>query len=352
MSVALTNNVNYSLKPTSVKAHRRQIVIPCSNKSTFTEGETAVFYLPSLSNQVMDGQSGYLRFTVKTTTAGNIDNSAQSFIDRIQTYGAGGQLISDLQQYAVLAAIMTDLQLSQSEKLGLSATLGTEEDYATASSTLGVGAGKAAGVGTDLAGVIALAIPATAQTMAATFTNSNRKGMTTADGISYTFCIPLIHPIFCLSEKYWPSFALNDDTRLEITWNTYVKALVGSTVFSITNPEIVVDMIEFDSAVMPMIQATYSGSELIIPSQDYHYYASSTPTTSSASISQIIPAKQQSARAMFFSWRPSATQTNGYSVSSRVFPFYTTGDQFNLNIGGSKYPQHPIRTRVDGCTAE
>lgn len=336
MSVALTSNVNYQLKPTSVKCHRKQIVIPCSNKSSFTAGESAVFYLPSLANHVLDGRSGYLRFTVAITGNGYLDNSAQSFIDRIQTYGSGGQLISDIQEYAVLAAMMTDLQLSQSEKIGLSSTLGTEDEYLTAT------AGTIANIGAITAAEINALLP-----------NVNRRGMTLADGSSYTFCVPLIHPIFSLSEKYFPSFALADDTRLEITWNTVLKALVASTAFTLTNPEILVDMIEFDSSVFPMIQATYAGSELIVPTQDYHYYSSQIASGTSGNISQIIPAKQQSARAMFFAFRPAETQaTAGYAVSSRVNPFYAVGDQFNLNIGGSKVPQHPIRTRVASNHAE
>ena len=359
MSVALTSSVNYTLKPTSVKCNRRQIVIPCSNKTSFTAGETAVFYLPSLSNQVMDGQSGYMRFTATITDNGYLDNSAQSFIDRIQTYAAGGQLISDIQQYSVLAAMMTDLQLSQSEKIGLSGTLGTEDDYGSTTVTTALtasgplaqdyfatypGAGGLA-QGDPFAPVTATSTP--------TLTNSNRKGMALTDGEPYTFCIPLLHPIFTLSEKYWPAFALSDDTRLEITWNSVLNALVSSTAFTITNPEIIVDMIEFDSSVFPMIQQTYSGSELIIPAQDYHYYASMIAAGTTGNISQIIPAKQQSARAMFFTFRPAETQAAaGYSVSSRVNPFYSVGDQFNLNVGGMKVPQHPIRTRIAGNHAE
>lgn len=338
MSVALTNNCNYTLKPTSVKCHRRQVVIPVSNKSTFTAGETAVFYLPSLHNQVMDGQSGYLRFSVAITGNGFIDNSAQSFIDRISTYGSGGQLVSDIQNYAVIAAMMMDLQLSQSEKLGLSGTLGTEEDYFTP---------------TGGAFAWATANTATAAEVAALVPNANRKGAAVSNATSYTFCIPLLHPLFTLSEKYYPSFALSDDTRLEITWNSILKALVASTGFTISSPEILVDYIEFDSAVMPMIQQTYSGSELIIPAQDYHYYASILAAGTTGNISQIIPAKQQSCRAMFFAFRPAETQaTAGYSVSSRVNCFYSVGDQFNLNVGGSKIPQAPIRTRVAGNHAE
>lgn len=338
MSVSITNNVNYTLKPTSVACRRKQLLLPSSNKTDFNEGETCVMYLPSLANNVADGQSAYLRFTVSFGGAnGFVDNSAHSFIERIQTYGAGGQLVSDISNYPVIAAMLLDLQISQSEKIGLSGTLGTEDYYFTPT------------------GVTLAAAPAIdADEVAGMTPNANRKGKAVLNGESLTFCIPILHPFFSLSEKYFPSFSLSDDTRLEFTWALASKALVGTgCTYTIKNPELVIDYIEFDSAVMGMIQQTYSGSELILPSQDYHHYASMIAAGTQGAISQIIPAKQQSARAVFFAFRPAETQAaDSYAVSSRVNPFWSSGDQFNLNIGGVKAPQHPIRTRVVGSHAE
>ena len=144
MSVALTQNVNYQLKPTSVRAKRKTIVLPSSNKTTFTPGNTCVWYLPSLANQVVDGQSAYLRFSATITGNGFVDNTAHSFVDRTVTYGAGGSLIDDIQNYGVLANTVTDLQLAQSDKIGLSGLLGTEEEY---------GVSTVASVGTNGSGV-------------------------------------------------------------------------------------------------------------------------------------------------------------------------------------------------------
>ena len=336
MSVALTNQVQYTLKPTSVKCARRQLLIPSSNKSSFSPSDTAVFYIPSLANQCMDGQSSYLRFTATITGNGFVDNTAQSFINRIQTYGAGGQLVSDINNYCVLASLMTDLQLSQSEKVGLSATLGSEDTYFT-----------------PTAGALATPATPTAAEVAALVPNANRKGRPVANGTSYTFCIPLIHPFFSLAEKYYPAFALSDDTRLEITWSSAVQALVAATDYTISNPELLCEFIEFDSAVMSMIQQTYSGSDLILASQDYRFYTNTINAGTTGNVSYIIPTKQQSARAFFFCPRPAETQAvAGYSSSSRVNPFSTAGDYFNLNIGGMKVPPHPIRTRIGGNHAE
>lgn len=343
MSVALTNGVNYSLKPTSVRATRKQLVIPSSNKTDFSPEDTCVFYLPSLRNNVMDGQSGYLRFTLQVATAGcNLDVSAHSLIERIMTYGAGGQLISDIQNYSVLATMLLDLQLSQSEKLGLSPILGSEESYGTSQV-----AGTDAEIRAAVADAGATAALLNARLSAGTPLDYNRKGRTLAVG-SYTFCIPLLHPLFTLSEKMFPCFAMSDDTRLEITWSSVVKGVysAGAPVLTIKNPEIVVDYIEFDSAVFPMIAQTYAGRELVIPAQDYRYYSSIIPA-SAGNISQIIPCKVMSARAFFFAFRPAETQAQtDYSVGSRVNPFWSASDNFRLNIGGVSYPQKPITTRV------
>ena len=347
MSVALTSGVNYTLKPTSVRCTRRQVTIPVSNKSEFTQQETAQFFLPSLRNQVMDGQSGYLRFTATITGNGRLDNTAHSFIDRIMTYGSGGQLISDIQGYSLIANMMVDLQVGKSDKQGQSSFLGCEDDYLR----LTWGANIADGV-----------YPVGAQTAGddcpnITVTDNNRRGMAFANGVSYTFCVPLLHPIIgTLAEKYWPSFACSDDLRVEITWSSWGNALVTSTEFRIKNPEIIVDYIEFDSSVFPMIQATYTGSDLIVPAQDYRYYASLISAVATpGAISQIIPAKQSSARAMFFGFRGAETNGAGvgsYVVSSRYNPFYSQSDWFGLNIGGIKVPQAGIRTRVAGQFGE
>lgn len=127
MSSIFTNGVNYSLKPTSVRCHRKTVVIPASNKTSFSPQETSIFYVPSLKNHVMDGKSGYIRFKATITGAGRLDVSAHSFTDRLMTFGAGGSLISDIQAYRGIATEMLDLQLSQSEKVGLSPMLGTED---------------------------------------------------------------------------------------------------------------------------------------------------------------------------------------------------------------------------------
>jgi hypothetical protein len=278
----------------------------------------------------MDGKSAYLKFKLTPTTTGRIDVSAHSLIDRIMTFGAGGQLISDIQAYRVLATELLDLQMSQSEKIGLSAMLGTEDTLFD-----------------PTAGTFATATTPTAAEVSALVPNANRRGKSITNATEYSFAIPLLHPLFSLSEKYWPCFAMSDDTRLEITWSSVSDALVTCTNYSLSNPEIVVDVISFDDAVFPLIQQTYAGRDLIISSQDYRYYSS--VLNSSGNVSQIIPARQMSARMALFGFRPAITQaTASYSTGSRINTMYTSGDQFSLNIGGNRVPQKPLTTSTTG----
>lgn len=314
----ISSKAKYDLKPTSVAVNRKTLNISASNNTTFSPGDVSVFYLPALQNNLLDPWSQYIRFTATITGAGFVDNTAHSFIERIMTYQSGN-LLDDLQNYSVLANALVDASLSQSEKLGVSPMLGSEDTYYDSA------------VAAD------------------TLTNINRRGQAVANGISYQFCLPMIYFLGTLSEKYVPVFAMSDDFRVEITWSSALKALVQSTNFVISNPEIVVDYLEVSPAVIGLIQSTYKGRELVIPCQSYKTYTSSIPISTAGTISQIIPCKVKSARMALFSFRPQDTQVVGsYAVSSRVNPFASPGDYFGLSVGGSNVPQQPIRTRVQG----
>lgn len=326
----ISSKAKYDLKPTSVAVNRKTLNISASNNTTFSPGDVSVFYLPALQNNLLDPWSQYLRFTATITGTGHIDNTAHSFIERIMTYQSGN-LLDDLQNYSVLANALVDASLSQSEKIGVSPMLGSEDTYFDPTQI---------DIGGDIISVAEWnsGLP-----------NANRIGQGVANATSYTFCIPIIYFLGTLAEKYIPVFAMSDDFRVEITWSSALKALVSATGFTITNPEIVVDYLEVSPAVISLIQSTYKGRDLVIACQSYKTYTSSIPTSTSGSISQIIPCKVKSARMAMFSFRPANTQVVGsYAVSSRVNPFWSSGDQFLLNIGGSNVPQQPIRTRVAG----
>ena len=144
---AIPSTAQYSLKPAAVKAKRYQRVIPSlgnnpnSGYTTGTNPDTIIFYLPSMANQVMDGQSAVLKFTTSTVFTGTagatagytveLDGTASCFINRIDIYGSGGALVESISNYGVLSSIYHDIFYSQSEQKGLSAQIGCAEGDTT-----------------------------------------------------------------------------------------------------------------------------------------------------------------------------------------------------------------------------
>jgi hypothetical protein len=325
---ALPRQAVFTPKPIGVPCKRKTVVISAQNKTTFSPSDTADYYLPSLPNQVLDGQTAYLRGVINITGANvAVDGTFHSLIDNIQTFGSGGQLISNIQNYGVLASMLNDVGLSASAKVGLSTVLGCESDmYAYSSSNLN-----------------------TSAPITSFISNNNRSGASLTSGSSYSFCIPIIHPLFSLSQRYFPCYAMNDSTRVSITWASVINAFysAGSPGYTLTNPEIVCEMLEFDDSVMAHIRDTYKGVPLAVPSFDYAAYSSLISAGSSGTVTNIMSLPYSSALMMLFAFRPSETQIQGaYSTSSRVNPMFSANDTFQLVVGNTIIPQKPIKTLV------
>lgn len=356
--MALPSNAQFSTKPTSVKIDRRSHVLPTLNKREYTSntayGETMIWYLPSLANTVMDGSTGYLRFTVNIlnntgeAVTYRLDQGGWSLFSSVRAYGAGGSLIEEITDYGLLYNALVDCSVDQSSKMGLSTAWGTEDTLSTLRSTQPAGALPNSGN----AGVeyTALAI-----------SSNNRTGYSfgaIADGgsVSATFCIPILSALFALSEKVWPAYAFQDDTRFEIQLQTVAQALFCSanpaanngTTLTVSNPEIVVDYLHMTPESMAQIQSFYANSDLVLHATSYRSYQSTLAQASTGNIQTILPAKLVSVKALYQTFRPQAHTTayNAYSLSSRVCPFSSSTDRFSVNCGGESVPQHGIQTYI------
>lgn len=137
---AITKDLQYTMKPSSVKGKRYTRVIPSLSSRTYNFGDTVIFQIPAgMRNQVMDGSTGYLRFTLRMNVAAaggavaanafnaRFDYTAASAIRRIDLYGSGGALLESIDNYSVLANILYDVTHSQSELIGLSSMIGTTD---------------------------------------------------------------------------------------------------------------------------------------------------------------------------------------------------------------------------------
>jgi hypothetical protein len=333
---AIVKEQQYSLKPSAVKAKRYTREIPSlgGTASTYNMGDTAVFYLPAgLANTFMDGQTGYLKFTIVNTvvvttadTAPVIacDFTGSSLIRSINIYGSGGALIESIDRYGTLANVLYDAQMSASAIHGQSPLIGSlDQDYTTANLRKG--------------------------------RNLNTGSATVAVGTGYqyyTLCIPLLSSLFGLSEKHFPLYACSsDDIRIEVQFDTAVNAFVIPTIANITSqtptifsPTIVVDYIEVDDMAMGQIKSLYAGRDLVVHSTSFHTYESTITAQTSGSYTQIIPSKVMSAKNILFTWRNLGTTavSAGYTQSSRLNPFLGALSTFNINLGGLRVPNKPI----------
>lgn len=342
MSEAIVKEAQYTLKPSSVKAKRYTRVVPSlgnNPSSGYSMGDTIIFYLPSgLNNQMMDGQTAYLRFTLKCviTATGAVaagaqglamDYVASSIIRRIDIYGSGGALISSVDRYNVLMTALYDIFHSQSELKGLSPLLGNDAgDTTTALNRLG------------------RALYAPSVLMANGDTNTT----------NFNFAIPLITPITSGCSKYLPVYALEDDIRVEVILDTQANAFVIPTVANssvactILNPAIVVDYIELESGAMEQIKSLYAGRDLVLHCEDWHTYETTIADTTTGSWNTILPSKLMSAKCALFAFRRLGITgvAAGYTLSSRSNPFTGASSTFNLNIGGNRVPQRPITVNI------
>ena len=65
-SVAVSSDCLFNLKPSSVRARTMRCSIPSSNRSVFSPGDLAIFYIPGgRRNTYLDPTQTYIRYTVR-----------------------------------------------------------------------------------------------------------------------------------------------------------------------------------------------------------------------------------------------------------------------------------------------
>lgn len=348
MSQAITKQMNYTTKPSAPKGRRftRSLNSLGNNPSSgYSMSDEITFYIPAgNANQVWDGQTAYLNFILQlqlTAGGGDVaanaqsvrfDYTASSIINRIDVYGSGDQVIETISNYAALANLLYDTQLSQSDAIGLSTMIGTTDgDGTVANNRLGV-----------------------SLTNSATVTDGNT-GTT-----SFEFSIPILSSVFALSEKYFPAYLCSSDFKVVITLNSQAHAFVipvvnnSTVVCKILNPQIKIDYIELDPSAIQQMNSVFSGGEVVLHSSSYRNYTTTIADATSGSWNAILPAKQMSCKAIFTIFRTIGTTgvAAGYTQSSRTNPFTGASSWFAYQIGGERYPQKPLQSNVSSGVSE
>lgn len=298
---SLMNYGNMKRRAVSSKAIRQKI--PSSNGTTFSLGQTINIDLPAnVANTFFDFNLSYLSFKVTNSSGATatLDKSAYSLINRLQVL-TGGQVISDLQNYNVLASALFDLDVSPQYK---------------------------ANVGNVLLG-----------------TTAKQQGISIADGDKHSFALPLIlNPLHLTTPmRYIPAFS-RDQIRLRLTLEDAVRAFFtaaaeANSEFSITDVEMVCYSVELSPEAFRMVDEMTGGVYNIV-SNDFRS-ATSTVGATDSTLTATLGFSMSSMESLYVVHIPQANNTfDKLAVSGRSKNYL---EQYQLFINGKSYPQLPIK---------
>jgi len=298
-SAAVSSDCLFNLKSSSVRTRTFRASIHSSNKSLFAPNDMAIFYIPGgRKNCYLDPSQTYIRYTVKnndTTVSVNnyiqFDGSGASVINRIDVYH-GSNLLESVQSYNVLYNYLLDFQYSISEKLGLQVAYTT-----TSSGNL-------------------------------SYARDGVKLTSTASGCNYTVCMPVLSSVFGLTaDKFLPTGLLNDDVRIELTWENLTQGMVfGSATaasWSITQAELICTFVELSDEGEHMVRSfTPPENPIYLHGTSYRHYTSNLQSGTSGNYSTLVPARFASLKTLILTPRRATeiTSSTSYSISSRINP--------------------------------
>lgn len=298
---SLMNYANMKRRAVSSKAIRQKI--PSSNGTTFSLGQTVNIDLPAnVANTFFDFNLSYLSFKITNGSgvAATFDKSSYSLINRLQVL-TGGQVISDLQNYNVLAAALFDLDVDASYK---------------------------ANVGNLLLG-----------------TTSKNQGITIANGDKHSFALPLIlNPLHLTTPmRYVPAFS-RDQIRLRLTLEDANRAFFMASTqpnseFTISDVEMVCYSVELSPEAFRMVDDMTGGVYNIV-ANDFRS-ATSTVGATDSTLTATLGFSMSSMESLYIIHIPQANNTfNKLSIGGRTKNFL---EQYQLFINGKSYPQLPIK---------
>lgn len=350
----IPTNLKYGTKvESSIARSYRTNLQPQQGTGPYSALDTITINIPTRANLVMVPTESYLKFKLNVN---NLNGSANSFrLDRCGSHGicqrlrvwSGSNLLSDIDNYGMLASIMMDAYVPTDKAYGaFNACVGTRNDLVTVTPA----AAGLAGVSCFQSNSGGL-IGSDGYIAGSTQTNPSAVPATTGT-VSDTYCINLISLVGSLcKDNYFPLFACTSSSiRLEIQLvagvNNFCAAGVSTVAnsFSITNCEYIAQFIDLGDEAMSMIYSSIGSEPLQMVVPDYRNYQASQQVTigSNTLLNFPIPAKFSSLKSIICSVRdrmPANVQTNSYFPYSSV-SFGIQSYQFRLGpqIVPSKAP--------------
>ena len=249
----------YNLKPSSVRARSYRASVLPTNKSSFAPGDVGIFYIPGgRKNTFLDTSQTYVRYTVQNNDLVNslwFDGCGASVINRLDVFH-GSNMLETIQSYNVLYNYILDFQINIANKCGLSSCYGTGQSP----------------------------------------TPTTRQGLpiaiaTAGTPIRATVCMPVLSSVVGTGlDKMLPIGELNDDIRLEFTFESVTAGMVFATAaqggyvagqtssWSIINMELELTIIELSDEGMGMVRnMTPFSSPVYLHGNSWRHYTSALP---------------------------------------------------------------------------
>ena len=305
---AASSLLNYAdVKRRAVASRTYRIKVPTSNGQQFAMGQTMNLDLAgNMSNSYYDFGQSYMKFTIESDTACTLDGNsgAYSLINRLQCI-TGGQTISDIQEFNVLASALMTQNVSKEWTQNIGCNM----------------------VGTGQTGAFAgLSLPA-AQ--------------------SVTVCLPFILTAVSGTSptRYIPAFS-RDALRFRIYLDSVanaVAAAAGTPVISITQTEAVMYVVELSPNAQSLVNAMTNGVYNILCS-DYRTANGSLSNAAAGATAAVgvttLGFSVSSLERVIIVHRStdSAVQTSN-SIGARSQPTMT---EYQLLINGQAFPERPI----------
>lgn len=363
---ALSQEFNYTPKPSSVNGRTFRVSVPSANATAFTAGQTMIFNIPcGRRNCVLDPNSSYIRYTIKSTasaqtaTSGAINASLSAGSTAVSAnYGAG--LFLDHNAYSIfntttLYSGSNMLEYINGCNVLYSYILDTNFSYSNAlSSSLNFGMYVPESNPVDIRKGALLSNVASG-TATATATSS------TIISEQNTYCLPLLSGLLGIgsSGKMVPIYAINDVLRLEILLENQTQAFAQlgtiTTAYSVINAELQLTYIELSDEGMALVNSTAPpSSPIFIVGNSFRHYVQTIKSGTTGIYSCLVPSKLASLKALHILPRRNTeiNSASSYSLSSRANPYF---DYVVLKVSGTQIPQKPIylqNTSTTGGYAE
>ena len=301
------------VKRRALSARCYRVKVPTSNGQTFNMGQTMNLDLAGNMNSAFyDVGQSYFKFTITNTGAASPaddafldgNSGAYALINRLQLI-TGGQTISDIQQFNVLASALMTQNVSHE---------------------------WTSNVGPNLIGTAA--------------TGANAGINIVAGGAAVTVCLPFILTAVAgtTPSRYIPAFsrdALRFRFYLEALTTAFSGAAGAAPVIQISEPEAIMYIVELSPAAMGLVGAMTNNIYNILCA-DYRSSAGSfTGRGVPLTTIQTLGFSVSSLERVIITHRESANIGNiaANSIGARVQP---TLNEFQLLLNGQSFPERPI----------